>query len=315
MLGLPDKTWEVLQWHLDCGPFMNDGIKSCALFGALVKGSQFWISNRGLFGKILSFLGGCHEFRLGPSESNCLTSVKLLNSVENKMISARLKSNARTIDSCRSCRCSMKISQTRACNKFLAHSTIGKALSLCQRKTQLCSFKCEEPLVSHLSVCPVSSLVLCMSRFVEATSNRWNRGTLNPSLLFPVAKDCTLKKGRMFKFWISPIIVSLSRIGLWALLIPRVYWGFHGPIQEWLCSRWHGNGTAAILMPSATLLIRFTDLKPPAFCSFLRKVLIFPKLVCFKMWLLASWVQLNRISNSKWISTSLFGKKDCGFLL
>ena len=68
---------------------MNDGIKSCALFGALAKGSQFWISNRGLFVKILSFLGGCHEFRLGPSESNCLTSVKLLNSVEYKMISAR----------------------------------------------------------------------------------------------------------------------------------------------------------------------------------------------------------------------------------
>ena len=58
----------------------------------------------------------------------------------------------------------MRISQTRARNKFPAHSTIGKALSLCQRKTQLCSFKCEEPLVSHLSVCPVSSLVLCMFR-------------------------------------------------------------------------------------------------------------------------------------------------------
>ena len=143
----------------------------------------------------------------------------------------------------------MRISQTRACNKFPAHSTIGKALSLCQRKTQLCSFKCEEPLVSHLSVCPVSSLVLCMSRFVEATSNRWNRGTLNPSLLFPVAKDCTLKKGRMFKFWIPPIIVSLSRIGLWALLIARVYWGFHGPIQEWLLQQvtwqWHGSYTDA----------------------------------------------------------------------
>jgi len=72
---------------------MNDGMKLCALLGASAKGLQFWISNRGLFEKESSFLRRCHDFRLGPSESNCLTSVKLLNSVENKMIFARLKSN------------------------------------------------------------------------------------------------------------------------------------------------------------------------------------------------------------------------------
>ena len=33
-------------------------------------------------------------------------------------------------------------------------------------------------------------------------------------------------------------VVSLSRIGLWALLIPGAYWGFQGPIQESPCSRW-----------------------------------------------------------------------------
>ena len=36
---------------LDRRPFMNDAIKLCALFGASAKGFQFWISNRGLFGK------------------------------------------------------------------------------------------------------------------------------------------------------------------------------------------------------------------------------------------------------------------------
>ena len=72
-----------------------------------------------------------------------------------------------------------EIYETWACNECPAHSTIGKALSLCQ----LCSFKWR--IVSHMSVCPFSSLVLCMSRFVETTSNRWNRGTLGPNLLFP----------------------------------------------------------------------------------------------------------------------------------
>ena len=36
-----------------------------------------------------------------------------------------------------------------------------------------------------MSVCPVSSLVLCMSRFVKARSSRWNRGTLGPNLSKP----------------------------------------------------------------------------------------------------------------------------------
>ena len=31
---------------------------------------------------------------------------------------------------------------------------------------------------------------------------------------------------------------SLSRIGLWALLVPGAYSGFQGPIQESPCSRW-----------------------------------------------------------------------------
>ncbi len=79
---------------------MNDGIKLYALFGALAKGFQFWISNRGLFGKESSSLRRCHDVRLGPSVSNCLASVKLPNSVENKRnesILAQLKSNATTI--------------------------------------------------------------------------------------------------------------------------------------------------------------------------------------------------------------------------
>ena len=36
------------------------------------------------------------------------------------------------------------------------------------------------------------------------------------------------------------------------------------------------KGTAAVLVTNAIPLIRFTDLKSPAFCSFIRKVLISP---------------------------------------
>ena len=79
------------------------------------------------------------------------------------MISARLTSNLLH-----------EISQ-RACNEFSVSSNIGKALSLSQRKwrcgkTRLCSFKWRA--VSHMSVCPVSSLVLYMSRFVKARSRQ-----------------------------------------------------------------------------------------------------------------------------------------------
>ena len=71
-----------------------------------------------------------------------------------------------------------EISQTWACNEFLAYSTIGKALSFSQRKwrcgkTRSGSFQWRT--VSHMSVCPL----LCMSKFVEATSSRWDRGTLD----------------------------------------------------------------------------------------------------------------------------------------
>ena len=44
-----------------------------------------------------------------------------------------------------------------------------------------------------------------------------------------------------------------------------------------------GNRTAAVLVTNATRLIRLTDLTPPAFCSFIKTVLISPKLACFKM--------------------------------
>ena len=101
--------------------------------------TQLWISNRG-FGEESSFLRCCHDSRLGPSVGNCLTSVKLPNSVENKMILARLKSNATSSGSFSSCRLH-EISQTWACNEFLAYSTphveIMNLISLCQRKSSL----------------------------------------------------------------------------------------------------------------------------------------------------------------------------------
>ena len=68
---------------------------------------------------------------------------------------------------------------------------------------------CEEPLVSHLSVCPVSSLVLCMSRICGGNIQQMESWHLKPfRLLFAVAKDCTLKKGCMLKIW---ILISLSQ--------------------------------------------------------------------------------------------------------
>ena len=145
---------------LDSRPFMNDGIKLCALLCSFW-GFQFWISNRGSFGKESSFPRHCHDFRLGPSESNCLTSVQQLDSVENKMISARLKSNATIIGSFRSCLLPHEMSETRACDEFPAHSTIGKAWSFSQRKwrcgkTPLRSLKWRT--ISQTCFCPMPGL-------------------------------------------------------------------------------------------------------------------------------------------------------------
>ena len=75
-----------------------------------------------------------------------------------------------------------EISQTRACNKFLACSTIGKALSFSQRKwrcgkTRSGSFQWRT--VSHMRVCPVLFLVLCMSKSLERRSSRCDRAALD----------------------------------------------------------------------------------------------------------------------------------------
>ena len=86
-----------------------------------------------------------------------------------------------------------EISQTWACNEFLAYSTKGKALFFSQRKwrcgkTRSGSFQWRT--VSHMSVCPL----LCMSKFVEATSSRWDRGTLDHLLFLGRTSSFLLQK-------------------------------------------------------------------------------------------------------------------------
>ena len=135
----------------------------------------------------------CLDFSFGPSESNCLTSLKLLDSVENKMISERLKSNVTASDS--------------FCPSVKENGGLGKLGPV--------AFS-EEPSVIYE----------CLSTFMYVQIRGGNIQQMGswhfrpfaifgPNFLFPAAKDCTLKTAARSNFEFS-----FPRYGKW--LIPQL---------------------------------------------------------------------------------------------
>ena len=121
------------------------------------------------------YLHNCHcEFpTIFPQSS--LTSVKLLNSVQNRMIVARLKSTATSSGSFCSCRCSMKfLGQGPAATNFQLTDAARWISSPCAKENQVFGFIAPCPLFVCAAVnqWPVTVSSLTWERFCAKST--WN---------------------------------------------------------------------------------------------------------------------------------------------